>query len=432
MSDNNERTFRGRSLAEVLPRIREELGEHAVAVRVRHGRTGGVGGFFAQRCVEVDARPGSRFDSALAEAQVSTERFVPAEVPSEWPELVERAAAEAQQPSVGEILGEPRARKGASALAALFQPDAAPFAAEPEPEPAAFEPDPTATFEPDPLPVPVPRVERGVVHAPAAMPAPMVPVDPTWPEMAVAVHQSLTGKGMDPELVADIVGEAVDHLLPFSSAGSLRPLVAGQLARCLPPVPRRRPGGLTIGFVGAGGSGKTRCTARLALAYANRGGRPVACLTLRPKDRGVELMSDVSAAGVAVHATDDVADARRFLDRVGQHAIVVVDTPGVSPRAEAELRRLAAELRQLQLDECHLTLPATMSPAAAEELLRGTRSLGVDALAITHVDETEHLGTAIGAAIDADLPISYVGRGPDARGTLRPALVQALALELVG
>ncbi|MBX5443058.1 MAG: hypothetical protein IRZ32_16215 [Solirubrobacteraceae bacterium] len=278
------------------------------------------------------------------------------------------------------------------------------------------------------------RPRGAAAPAAAAAPArPAVPVEPSWPQAALDVHRALTARGMDPDLVTEIVAEAVEHMLPFSSEGSLRPLVAGQLARCLPPMPRRRPGRLVIGFVGAGGSGKTRCTARLALAYQRRGTRPVACLTLRAKDHGAELMADLSAAGVPVHAADDAQAARRFLDHVGDRALVVVDTPGVSPRAEAELRQLAAELRQLQLDECHLTLPATLSPQAADELVRGTRPLGVDALAITHVDETEHLGAAIGAAIDAQLPISYVGRGAAAdRGGLRPALVEALALELVG
>ncbi|HEY8584795.1 MAG TPA: hypothetical protein VIL49_17675 [Capillimicrobium sp.] len=420
MSEPQTKTYRGRSLAELLPQIKEELGEHAVAVSVRHGRTGGVGGFFAQRCVEVEARPGTApgtsFDTALAEAdeQHLVEPFVPSdvEVPGEWAELIADARKAAQEnPELGEIVGEPRPSDGAAALAAMFQPDAAPA------------PAPSLDLE---------QAAPAPMAAPAPAPAPMVALEPQWPDAAINIHRGLTAKGMDPELVEEIVGEAVDHLLPFSSEGALRPLVAGQLARCLPPLPRRKPGRLTIGFVGAGGSGKTRCVARLALAYANRGGRPVACLTLRAKDRGAELMADVSGAGIAVHAAEDAVAARRFLDHVGDRAVIVVDTPGVSPRAEAELRQLAAELRQLQLDECHLTLPATLGPLAAEELVDGTRPLGIDALAITHVDETEHLGTAIGTAIDAQLPISYVGRGPDARTGLRPALVEALALELVG
>ncbi len=401
------RTYRGKSLAELLPQIQEELGENAVAVEVRQGRQGGVGGFFAQRCVEVDAVPAARdsadFERILAEAQRRGGG------PSEAPVAPATPTEELAQgdPSVGDVPDD------ATALAAMFRPDA------PAPPRSA----PPASTHPAPLPS---------VSPAHPAPAPMVPFEPAWPEAAVAVHRSLTARGMDAELVGEIVGEAVDHLLPFSSAGALRPLVAGQLARCLPPLPRRRPGKLVIGFVGAGGSGKSRCAARLALAYANRGGRPVACLTLRAKDRGAQLVADVSEAGVPVHVAEDAEEARSFVDRVGDSAIVVVDTPGVSPRAEAELRQLAAELRRLQLDECHLTLPATLSPRAADELVRGTRPLGVDALAITHVDETEHLGTAIGTAIDAQLPISFIGRGPDARTGLRPALVEALALELVG
>ena len=443
MTPPEPKTFRGKSLAEILPRVKAELGESAIAVNVRQGTTGGIAGFFAQRCVEVDAIPGptvdavagdeDEFERLLAAAQEagassSSGEFVPADVPGNWDELIaeaRRAAAadDDHEPQLSDIV-EPsaQARESASALAAMFSPDAP--AAAPAPAPvAASAPAPVI----ESTPAAEARPSTDLVRAP------MVAVEPAWPQIALDIHRTLSARGMDPELVTEVVAEAVEHMLPFSSEGSLRPLVAGQLARCLPPMPRRRPGRLVIGFVGAGGSGKSRCTARLALAYARRGDRPVACLTLRPKDRGTELMADVSAAGIPVHAAEDAVSARRFLDQIGDSALVVVDTPGVSPRAEAELRQLAAELRQLQLDECHLALPATLSPQAAAELVQGTRSLGVDALALTHVDETEHLGAAIGAAIDAQLPISYVGRGASAdRGGLRPALPEALALELVG
>lgn len=442
------RTFRGKSLSEVLPRVRAELGEGAIAVNVRQGTSGGIGGFFAQRCVEVDAIAGPGVDAvagddeefermlaaatrAGAEAPEGGEPFVAAaDVPGSWDELIGAARGAVGGGSIDELLGESRPREGASALAAMFSPDRPASAPAPAPSPS---PTPQPAPEPQSSAAPDPRPEPEAASTAVAISAPMVAVEAAWPELALDVHRRLTGRGMDPDLVTEIVSEAVEHMLPFSSEGSLRPLVAGQLARCLAPMPRRRPGRLVIGFVGAGGSGKTRCSARLALAYARRGTRPVACLTLRPKDRGAELLADVSAAGIPVHAAEDAHAARQFLDRVGDSALIVVDTPGVSPRAEAELRQLAAELRQLQLDECHLALPATLSPQAAAELVHGTRALGIDALALTHVDETEHLGAAIGAAIDANLPISYVGRGASAdRGGLRPALVEALALELVG
>src|SRR3984957_19976939 len=52
------RTYRGRTLEEILPQVREELGPDAIILREREGLVGGVGGFFAQRFIEVEARRG--------------------------------------------------------------------------------------------------------------------------------------------------------------------------------------------------------------------------------------------------------------------------------------------------------------------------------------------------------------------------------------
>src|SRR5690349_21965823 len=70
-------TYRGRSLEELVPRIRAELGDDAVIVARRETTSGGVGGFFAKREIEVEVRPGASagptvaaaFAAQLAEAQ---------------------------------------------------------------------------------------------------------------------------------------------------------------------------------------------------------------------------------------------------------------------------------------------------------------------------------------------------------------------------
>ena len=56
---NGVRTYRGRKLEDLIPQIREELGPDAIILRQREGLMGGVGGFFAQKCVEVDAQSAS-------------------------------------------------------------------------------------------------------------------------------------------------------------------------------------------------------------------------------------------------------------------------------------------------------------------------------------------------------------------------------------
>src|SRR3954467_13017726 len=65
------KTFRGRTLEEVLPQIKADLGPDAEIVRQREGLTGGVGGFFQRACIEVDARPGD----VVEDAQVEAPRF---------------------------------------------------------------------------------------------------------------------------------------------------------------------------------------------------------------------------------------------------------------------------------------------------------------------------------------------------------------------
>src|SRR5215212_2944938 len=76
-SDMNSdvKTFRGRTLEELLPQIKQELGPDAIVLRRREGLGGGVAGFFQRSFVEVEARrplPGesdleARNDRATAE-----------------------------------------------------------------------------------------------------------------------------------------------------------------------------------------------------------------------------------------------------------------------------------------------------------------------------------------------------------------------------
>ncbi len=57
--DAGTRTYRGRSVDELVPKIQRELGADAIIVRRRDGLTGGVLGFFQHAFVEIEAMPGA-------------------------------------------------------------------------------------------------------------------------------------------------------------------------------------------------------------------------------------------------------------------------------------------------------------------------------------------------------------------------------------
>lgn len=437
------RTYRGRSLEELLPRVRAELGPDAVILRQREGLTGGVAGFFQKQLVEIEAAgpeamagtapsgggtatldlvddtpalpgdeaappSGAGFLEQLAAAQEAARAFVPSPPPA--------AAAE-------DLFAGPVQDPVADAWEgwdAPYTPPAAPRALRPQ-----------ITPQVPALPMPAaherPAQPEVLERAPALRSRPR-----EWPAEAGDLRDALVDHGLDAALADSVVGETVTHLLPFSSAAQLESLVVDALATRIPVRPLTGTGGRVVALVGPGGSGKTRCLARLAAAYAARSDLPVACVSLRPADGGSELAMLLGPAGVATHAVPDAAAGRERIDALRAGALVLVDTPGVSPRAEAELRALQVDLDGLGVDEILLTVPATMGTGAARELVGGMRRLRPTGLALTHADETTHLGPAVGLAIEAALPVAYVARGTQVSSGIRPADAEQLARALLG
>ncbi|HEV7751508.1 MAG TPA: hypothetical protein VGO71_08195 [Baekduia sp.] len=539
--DSETFTYRGRSLEELVPRIRQDLGDDAVIVSRRETTTGGVGGFFAKREIEVEVRPGQQppnvaaaFARQLADAHdrqqqqsgqaggadalrpaispevdalppppssaadVTVDDLFPQPTPQqsqglaslfnaglppeepEEPELPEQrpphgiiedddayeyeddfddddedepeleGAADLEAgvaPAIDEIVDEPEVAATLEAdadaepeplpvaepepLPVVDQPTGAfdylggPAAAAPEPEPVGTVPEPAAAVEADPEPGTVP-----VIAEPEPEPVATVPAVPAaLPPAALAAADRLVARGLRPGLAQAIAEEAMAGLAPLIHGTDPKDLVTDALARRIPMHPLRRGPGV-VGFVGPGGAGKTRCVARLAAAHARHGLLPVTVVALRSPDGGAELRRLLAPYGVALHAVESGAEGAARIAGPRGEGLVIVDTPGVSPRSSGELRALGFELSSLAPDELHLAVPATIGPDAARELVGGVRELGVGALVLTHTDETEILGTVIGLAIDSGLPLSYLARGQAVEAGLRPASASELAADL--
>jgi flagellar biosynthesis protein FlhF len=460
-TDPGVKTFRGQSLEELLPQIREELGADAVILRQRDGLKGGVGGFFQKRCVEVDARAGRKrvdtyagaasdedvraaldvdatadFDAELdaeLEAADEEERFARAAAPS--PAAIAQAAqalvtgsqsaAPAMPPlqvgttfTVGQPIAaaDPNVAEGleSPAIRALFEA-AAPFAEQLQMADAAI----ARPAEPA-------AVEASAAPAEAPLPAPVAaaevePAVPARPAQADTQEYALVEGGLSPALAADVVAETVSHLLPFGTPRQLKRLVRQALARRIPVHGPRALGGAAVVLAGAGGSGKTLTVARLAAAYAQRSDLDVVVLALRPRDGGAELQSLLAPFGVAVEVFESSADAKARLAGVADNTLVLVDTPAVSPSDEEGVKALATDLRRIKGAEVHLCLPATLSAAAAKRLLAAFEALKPGGIALTHVDETPQVGAVVELAVTGGPALTFVGRDTGVEGGLEIA-----------
>jgi Meckel syndrome type 1 protein len=379
------RTYRGASLEEILPRIKAELGPDAVITRRREGLTGGLGGFFQKQFVEVEAQAGAARVNVVDDSDALPDAL--------------------QQPAPSSQIPVPSPEPQAPAIQKILE-QASPFAEE------------LST-----------ALER-TAPAPGTAMAPLV-AGRRAPAEASEIVEDLVAAGLHPALAEGIVTETVSHMLPFSPHLSLDRLVRDTLARRIPAQSTWSRRGRTVAFVGPGGSGKTLCTARLAATYAQGSDLPVIVMTLRPRDGGAELAGLLQPYGVQVHSVDDPADARARIAGSRDHALIVIDTPTVSPAAPGEMEQLAADLERIGVYEVHLTLPATVGGHAAADVLRGFSPTGVSRIALTHADETGHIGPAVGLAIQSGRPFSYISSGTTVDGGLLPVNPQALASMIV-
>src|SRR4051794_4493402 len=245
-NDPDVKTFRGRSLEEILPQIREELGPEAIVLRRREGLTGGVGGFFQRPYVEVDARGPMgeerpleiRSDRATAEGLSSPAVQALFEQATPFADALAAAARESrmEEDTFAATFGEPeeepvRMRDAApEPPAGLYgpQPNAGAIRDVAEPEPEVEDPEEPAVFD-----------EPAAFEVPPA-PDPSAPSSPTAsrPASADAAQDRLVSSGLSPALAADVVGEAVVHSLPFSAPRNMKRLRRPAPPRRPPPPPR--------------------------------------------------------------------------------------------------------------------------------------------------------------------------------------------------
>jgi flagellar biosynthesis protein FlhF len=401
-TDPELQTFRGRTLEELLPKIREALGPHAVVVRQRDGLMGGVGGFFQQRFVEVEAKPGhARVD--VYDEQPAIAAFA-------------RELAEAQ-----EQIDAPPAEKLAAEAVAV----AAEAPAEPADGPAPVAPKPAAR-RPRAKAAPKPAARKRTAAKPASAPRrKAVPSRLDAGQLALAVELVERGFGMT--FAEALVADAASHLLPFHE-GDLRAAVRTALARRIPTPALPAAGGRTVAFVGAGGAGKTRCVTGLAAAHAATGAA-VACLTLGAQDGGAELTRRLAPHGVEARPAQSTTAARTALRTAPAGALAILDTPAVSPGDQNAIQALAQQLASLRPDDIHLVMPATLSAPAARELRHSLAPLNPTAVALTHTDATSHLGPAIELACATGLPLAFTA--DDATERFAPADPQQIAERLL-
>lgn len=397
------KTYRGATLDELLPKIREELGPDAVITRQREGLVGGVGGFFQKKCVEVEAAVlGSGQPLATMPAQRVVDAYDTGGAAS-----LEATSEELQNPVMQKLIDQAspfadHLESAELAEAARFQP------IESLPAPA-------------PAPAPAAEAEPEIEFSPA-------PVDPGFEQ----ARAELVEAGIPAATAEAVVRDAERGMAPFDREASPRDLVRRALARAIRIEHGWKTKRRTVALVGASGSGKTLAAAKLCHAYASASRIEVRTLSLEPSSGAYRLGTLTEHLDIGVRVAETPEAARRAATRMQGESLTVVDTPPVSPRDAGAIAALGELMAEVKPDETHLVVPATMDARSAQALYDALApSVTVNRILITGMDEAHSPAAAVGLAFALKKPISYVGEGRRPSSGLGPADAATLAEQVL-
>ena len=189
--------------------------------------------------------------------------------------------------------------------------------------------------------------------------------------------------------------------------------------------------GGVVALVGPTGVGKTTTVAKLAARFALRHGkRRLALVSLDNFRIGAheQLLTFGRILGVPVHFTGDTQGLRRYLDQLGDKALVLVDTAGLGQR-DARLREQLAPLAEMGEDvRVLLTLAATTQRDALDEIVARFAQFQPSGVVLTKVDEAVRLGPALSLLVQSGIPLAYATDGQRVPEDIHYARSKRLAL----
>ena len=194
-----------------------------------------------------------------------------------------------------------------------------------------------------------------------------------------------------------------------------------------------------IVLVGPTGVGKTTMVAKLAAIHgvAGSGTRPKSVRMITIDNYRIGARQQIETYGdimnIPVACVETYQDLKKQLALCQDADLLLIDTIGKSPKDYTRL----AEMREL-LDACgstaevYLTLSATTKTADLLEILQQFEPFRYEALVITKLDETMHIGSLLSALRERNRPIAYITDGQVVPQDIAKASVTELLMHLDG
>jgi flagellar biosynthesis protein FlhF len=190
---------------------------------------------------------------------------------------------------------------------------------------------------------------------------------------------------------------------------------------------RKRP--LVLALVGPTGSGKTTTLAKLAVNSSAFGGWKVGFLTIDTFRTGAieQLESYARVTRNPLEIVYTIDEVEGALERLSKCDVILVDSPGRSPKHAEHNSAWMNLLRALRPDEVHMVVPAGLRLDAALTALAAYETVGITHLLLSKLDEVHEDAGVAEAAIEMRLPTRWITDGQDVPADLHPAVKRILS-----
>jgi flagellar biosynthesis protein FlhF len=192
---------------------------------------------------------------------------------------------------------------------------------------------------------------------------------------------------------------------------------------------RGRSGPVILALVGPTGAGKSTTLAKLALNKRAFNGARVGILTLDTfRVAALDyLQQHADIGGIPLEAVYDEREVLGALERLDACDVIIVDTPGRSPRVADVNEQWQSILRAVVPDETHLVLSSTLRPDAIADTVRQFDGARPTHLLISKVDEIGGDAGLVDVLTRTALPLRWVTMGHAVPDDIRPARARILS-----
>ena len=249
----------------------------------------------------------------------------------------------------------------------------------------------------------------------------------------IGLYQQLISQGVDADIAADLT-EGI-KLIPNATrrlaGGESEILLSGLLETMglrAEAIQFDKSGSQAIAFIGTTGVGKTTTIAKLAALYAVAGKKSVALITFDDVRIGAleQIRVYAKIIGVPLAVASNRSDLKGHLKRFKNMDLVLIDTPGLNSKNNAQIEELQSCFEKLPAMQTQLVLSATTKEADLIDTIKRLKGFGQRRLLFTRLDETGAVGNLLNVLIRTNVPISYVSDGQQIPDDIRPASLDNL------